>query len=211
MHEMPILMTRRARPHILVSIIVGVLCLPVVAKSAAAQDTFDTASVKRAKEDAPTSGTAFMISLAKQSSPRGLLTMTAPLAPLIMFAYDVQDEVEARAFRSRLPEWAQREKFTIIARPPQDAPTQEQIRLMMRSLLEDRFALKVHRANHSGPVKLLTLAKAGITGPRLKPHDAAKVCLRRQSSGPQPSPDKGTPAPIFCGLELHEAGGASFT
>lgn len=151
-----------------------------------------------------------MISLGRQTPPRGLLTMTGPLAPFIMFAYGVDDEVEARAMRARLPEWAQRQKFTIVARPPQDNPTQDQLRLMMRSLLEDRFALQAHRENHTGPVNTLVVVKPGVTGPGLKPHDAAQVCLERDSTAKPSDVDPGRPAPAYCGLDLHQTGGGMF-
>jgi uncharacterized protein (TIGR03435 family) len=190
-----------------------VACLfffPARTQSTAAPLAFDTASVKPAREDAPVAGVTFMIALGKQTPPRGLLTMTAPLAPFIMFAYNVQDEVEARAMRARLPEWAQRQKYTIVARPPQDAPTEEQIRGMMRSLLEDRFGLKAHRENHNGPVQNLTIDKPGVTGPGLKPHDAAQVCIQRESTGTPPASESGKPAPAYCGLELHLAAGGMF-
>jgi uncharacterized protein (TIGR03435 family) len=155
-------------------------------------------------------GTAFMIGLGHEVPPHGLLTMTSPLAPLIMFAYDVQDEVEARAMRARLPEWAQRDRFTIVARSPQDAPTMEQIRLMMRGLLEDRFALKAHRETHTGAVNTLVVAKPGVFGPGLKQHDPSHVCFQR-ASNPTPKTDEAiTPPPVYCGLELHPADGGIF-
>ncbi len=151
-----------------------------------------------------------MISLGRHSPPRGLLTMTGPLAPFIMFAYGVDDEVEARAMRARLPEWAQRQKFTIVARPPQDTPTEEQLRLMLRSLLEDRFALQAHRETHIGPANTLVVAKTGVTGPGLKPHDAAKVCLARESTGKPATAEAGSPAPVYCGLDLHQTADGMF-
>ncbi len=130
-------------------------------------------------------GLGFMIGLGRQVPPHGLLTMTGPLAPFIMFAYNIQDEVEARAMRARLPEWAQHETFTIVARSPQDAPTMEEIRLMMRTLLEDRFDLKAHRETHAGAVHTLVIAKAGATGPGLKAHDPTQVCVQKVSNPPQ--------------------------
>ncbi len=151
-----------------------------------------------------------MIGLGHELPPHGLLTMTSPLPPLIMFAYNVQDEVEARAMRSRLPEWAQREKFTIVARSAQDTPTMEQLREMMRNLLEDRFALKAHRDTHTGTVNMLVIAKPGVTGPGLKRHDPSQVCLQRGSKPPETSAENVTQPPIYCGLELHSAPGGAF-
>ena len=187
------------------------LCLPAYAQRIAPQPlAFESASVKPAAPDDPTDGLAFMIALGRQVPPRGLLTMTAPLAPFIMFAYDVQDEVEARAMRARLPEWAQRQKYTIVARPPQDAPTIDQLRLMLRSLLEDRFALKAHRASHTGAVNALVVAKPGAAGPGLKLHPASRVCLERESTSMQKPLEPGEPTPLYCGLDLHTTAGGEF-
>src|ERR1700749_2946508 len=118
------------RKDFLVSVVCFAAFMPCVrahAQDAGASQAFDSASVKPAAEDAATGGTEFMIGLEKYVPPRGLLRMTTAVAPLIKFAYGIDDEVEARAMQSRLPGWAQHEKFTISARAPQDAPTLEQI------------------------------------------------------------------------------------
>jgi len=182
-------------------------CLLALAQSPVPSQAFDSSSVKPAAEDAETGGTAFMIGLENHVPPHGLLRMTTPLAPLIMFAYGVDDEVEARAMRARLPGWAQHKKFTIVARPTQDAPTLEEIRLMMRDLLEDRFALKVRRETHSGPVDTLTISKPGMIRPKMKAHDASQTCVRRGSAE---ASEPGKPAPVYCGLELHQTSDGMF-
>jgi uncharacterized protein (TIGR03435 family) len=171
---------------------------------------FDSATVKPTAADAPMEGLAFMIGLGQQLPPQGLLRMTGPLPPFIIFAYGVQDEVEARAMRAKLPEWAQKQKFTVIARPPDASPTQEQLRLMMRSLLEERFALKAHRETHTGTVNLLQVVKSGMTGPGLKQHDAAQTCVHRVSNGAQTGPEPGKTASVVCGLELHQTADGLF-
>ena len=187
------------------------VCLPINAQKGSTQaPSFESASIRPAPADAPTDGLGFMISLGKQVPPRGLLTMTGPLAPFIMFAYGVDDEVEARAMRARLPEWAQRQKYTVVARPPQDNPTQEQLRIMMRSLLEERFALKAHRENHTGTINALLVAKPGLTGPGLKQHPADRGCTERMSTGTQKPAERGEPVPVYCGLDLHTTAGGGF-
>ena len=204
-------MNREAWFQRLSCLVVCLSCLPVHAQSSATQPfTFESASIRPAQADAPTTGLGFMISLGRQTPPRGLLTMTGPLAPLIMFAYGVDDEVEARAMRARLPEWAQRQRFTIVARPPQESPTQDQLRLMMRSLLEDRFAMKAHSESHTGAVNSLLVAKPGMTGPGLKPHPASLVCLERASTSAHKPPEPVEPIPVYCGLDLHATAGGTF-
>jgi uncharacterized protein (TIGR03435 family) len=185
------------------------LSLPAHAQNIAQPVTFESATVKPAPDNAPTEGLGFMIALGKAQAPRGLLTMTGPLPPFIIFAYGVNDEVEARAMRARLPDWAQHQKFTIVARPGEAAPTTDQIRLMLRSLLEDRFALKTHRETHEGTVLQLSVAKLGTTGPGLQPHPASNTCIER-SSNPTAAPDNNTTAPTYCGLELHTTANGIF-
>lgn len=185
------------------------VCLPMHAQSPAASLTFESATVKPAPDNAPMEGLGFMIALGQAQAPRGLLTMTGPLPPFLIFAYGVNDEVEARTMRARLPDWAQHQKFTIVARPGEAAPTTDQIRLMLRNLLEDRFALKAHRATHDGTVLQLSIAKPGTTGPGLQPHPVSDTCVER-SSNPTAAPDKDKPAPTYCGLELHTTASGIF-
>ncbi len=185
------------------------LCLPAHAQNTTQPIVFESASIKPAPADAPTDGLGFMIALGKQTAPRGLLTMTGPLPPFIVFAYGINDEVEARAMRARLPEWAQHQKYTIVARPGENTPTIDQIRLMLRSLLEDRFALKAHRETHPGTVLQLSIAKPGTAGPGLQPHPASDTCIER-SSNPTAKPDADKPAPTYCGLELHTTANGIF-
>jgi uncharacterized protein (TIGR03435 family) len=184
-------MHRNDRFRVVTALAACLIGLPLCAQTPPESPAFDSASVKLAPADAPMEGLTFMIGLGRQLPPNGLLTMTGPLAPFIVFAYDVQDEVEARAMRARLPDWAQREKYTIVARPSQARPTQDQLRIMMRSLLEERFALKAHRETRTGDVSTLVLARAA-------------------SSGTQPPAEPGKPAPVYCGLELHQAGTGMF-
>lgn len=202
-------MNRKSSVQRLSCLMACLLCLPIHAQNTTQPIVFETASIKPAPADAPMEGLGFMIALGKQTAPRGLLTMTGPLPPFIIFAYGVNDEVEARSMRARLPDWAQHQKFTIVARPGEAAPTTDQIRLMLRSLLEDRFALKGHRETHEGTVLQLSIASPGTTGPGLQPHPATNTCIER-SSNPAATPDKDKPTPIYCGLELHTTAGGIF-
>ena len=55
-------------------------------------------------------------------------------------------------------------------------PTKDQMRLMMQSLLADRFKLAVHFETHDLPVLALQLKRAGEIGPRLRPHSEGPSC-----------------------------------
>ncbi|HYK37031.1 M56 and DUF3738 domain-containing protein [Alloacidobacterium sp.] len=104
------------------------------------------------------------------------------LGSLIMFAYDAKSEAQI----SGGPSWIKSETFNIDAKeddaqaadlqklPPDEA--QKQIRLMVQSLLADRFKLKVSHQMKELPVYALVVAK---NGPKLTP------------SKPEPSPAEG--------------------
>jgi hypothetical protein len=67
------------------------------------------------------------------------------------------------------------------------------MRLMMQSLLADRFKLAVHVESRQLPVYVLVLDKPGKLGPQLKPHPDDVPCP------PTPSPHPSGPAPApFC-------------
>jgi Protein of unknown function (DUF3738) len=70
---------------------------------------------------------------------------------------------------SRLPGWVSTDRFDILARANGN-PTKDQMRLMMQSLLVDRFKLATHYETRQLPVFALVLAKPGKTGPQLRRH-----------------------------------------
>jgi uncharacterized protein (TIGR03435 family) len=74
-----------------------------------------------------------------------------------------------------LPAWVYSDRFDIEARA-QGNPTKDQVRLMMQSLLVDRFKLTTHTERQTKPVFNLVLAKAGILGPQLQTHSDDGSC-----------------------------------
>ena len=98
--------------------------------------------------------------------PGGRLVADFPLVKYIEFAYKIADEGEAMI--AHLPKWAATDHFVIQAKA-EGNPTKDQMRLMMQSLLADRFKLAVHFETHDLPVLALQLKRAGEIGPRLRP------------------------------------------
>jgi uncharacterized protein (TIGR03435 family) len=99
--------------------------------------------------------------------PKGgrLSTRNAPLRLLIQNAYHVQ------TFQvSGGPEWMNSAGYDLEAKA-EGNPSQSQIWLMLQSLLEDRFKLKVHRETKELPVYALTAAKNGLKLPKPKEGD----------------------------------------
>ena len=113
---------------------------------------------------------------------------------LLIFAYKINVSEFRGGLWRRLPSWALTNKFDINARAESGNPTKEDMRLMMQSLLEDRFKLKVHRVKQEMPVFGLYLTRPGKTGPQLKPHSPTSC------SAPLPLPAAGTPVAVMVRL-----------
>ncbi len=80
------------------------------------------------------------------------------LKDLIQAAWDV------KAYQITGPSSLESARFDITAKVPKGA-TKEQSRLMLQSLLEDRFKLKLHHSTREQPIYALMVAK---NGPKLK-------------------------------------------
>ncbi len=74
---------------------------------------------------------------------------------LVAYAYDV------REFQiSGGPRWFETDQYDILAKPQGDVTT-SRITAMVRSLLQERFGLKVHRESKDAQVLALVVAKGG--------------------------------------------------
>jgi len=93
---------------------------------------------------------------------RTFITDNSSLADLIMFAYSVQMKQVIGA-----PDWIEKDRYDISATPDQEGtPSADQVRVMIRKLLADRFQLKFHRDKRELSAFVLTV---GNGGPKLKP------------------------------------------
>lgn len=163
---------------------------------------FEVASIKRNKEGGQG------INIRRQPGGR-LNTTNVPLNLLITFAYQLQ------AFQlADLPDWGRDERYDIVAKfagdpapvPPGVGP--DHMMLAMRTLLADRFKLKIRKETREMDVyHLVTARPGGKPGAALEPSTddcgPAALAARRgggpggQPAGPPTRPD-GTP--IFCGI-----------
>jgi uncharacterized protein (TIGR03435 family) len=93
---------------------------------------------------------------------RTFLTENSSLADLIMFAYRVQRQQILGA-----PDWIEKDRYDISATPDQEGtPNADQVRLMIRKFLADRFQMKFHHETRELSAFVLTVGK---DGPKLKP------------------------------------------
>jgi uncharacterized protein (TIGR03435 family) len=139
---------------------------------------FDVASVRPSSESLAFRGVDFLNPAGDMTPPKGgLFSWNIQLPWLINFAYDLRNSQMRREARLALPKWAQEDWFAINARAEGD-PTREQVRQMVRSLLEDRFQFAAHVAKSEGQVYALVVAKPGLG---LKQHPEGAPCTLSQT------------------------------
>jgi uncharacterized protein (TIGR03435 family) len=93
-------------------------------------------------------------------------------------------------FHDTLPDWAVNEGFNIEARSDNPHPTKDQMRLMVQSMLFERFGLKIHYEERTVAAYAVLLVKPGLLGPGLRPHPAdscsgAAAAVRERVAGEQ--------------------------
>jgi uncharacterized protein (TIGR03435 family) len=157
---------------------------------------FEVASVRENKSDSKAASN-FPLDRGDVYYPTGgvFSATNQSFVAYLIFAYKVNvSEFRGGPIR-RLPKWAITDKFDIIARAESQKPTKDEMRLMLQSLLEDRFKLKVRREKQQMPVFGLYLMKPGKTGPQLKPHDPISSC-----SAPLPVPTNEITVATMVGL-----------
>jgi bla regulator protein blaR1 len=94
----------------------------------------------------------------------------------IEFAWNLMPTREQEsAMVAHLPRWVATDHFVIRAQFSGN-PTKDQIRLMMQSLLVERFGLAVHFETHEAPAFALVASSPGKLGPRIRPHSNGPAC-----------------------------------
>jgi uncharacterized protein (TIGR03435 family) len=117
-----------------------------------------------------------------------------PLVTYLFFAYKVIGN-QGQYLLPQLPGWATTDRFDIQARA-EGNPGKDQMRMMMRSLLADRFKLAVHTESREVPVLAFVLAKPGKTGQQLQPHPPDSPCPTNAPPAPVPASANTPPPPL---------------
>jgi uncharacterized protein (TIGR03435 family) len=131
----------------------------------------------------------------------GYFSARNSLVNYIEFAYKLPltDEEEGALLEHR-PRWVREDNFVIQARASGN-PTRDQMRLMMQSLLADRFKLAVHFESREKTVAARTLIEPGKTGPALRPHSEGPPCDFQGAGSAGSSAQKVIrPFPFKCGF-----------
>jgi uncharacterized protein (TIGR03435 family) len=182
---------------------VFVMCL--TAPLPAETPTFDVAAVHANKSGAPPAGDQpyanFPLGPGDVYIPNGghFKAINQPLILYIVFAYKVMGN-QNQALIDSLPKWVLTERFDIEARVDGN-PTKDEMRVLMQSLLAERFKLVVRHETKDLPIYALVLAKPGTTGSQLRPHPADPPCTTepaKPGAPPQPAEIAGG-FPTLCG------------
>lgn len=131
---------------------------------------FEVASVKRSMQGQQGYHSNFPLTLGSNFGPVGnLMSVDIPLRALVSFGFKLSAG-QTQFFISGLPAWVDSEWFDVEGRAPIATPSKDQFRLMVQSLLANRFRLATHEEQRELPVYELVLTKPGKTGPQLRPH-----------------------------------------
>jgi uncharacterized protein (TIGR03435 family) len=123
-------------------------------KATTAPLSFEVASIK------PSQSTPGIVMIGISTSGGRFTATGVTLRMLITRAYDIRDYQI-----SGLPGWASSDRYDINAKAENPKATSAQIKLMLQSLLAERFNLKLHRETKKLPIYNLVVGK---NGPKLK-------------------------------------------
>jgi bla regulator protein blaR1 len=150
--------------------------LPAWQIAAGTRSEFEVASIRLEKPDTFQRPNMVLNSEDTPVPPGGRFIADFPLEIYIEFAYKIMPTREQEdAMFAHLPKWVSTDRFVIEAEAP-GHPTKDQIRLMMQSLLADRFKLAVHFETREIPVFALVADKPGKLGPGIRPHTQGLPC-----------------------------------
>jgi uncharacterized protein (TIGR03435 family) len=168
----------------------------LTASSAHAQTAppaFDVASVKPNPNCQTGSGRAAI-------SPRNLALPCVPLRALIRLAYG--DMLSGTGLGPGMmqveggPGWIDTDRFDLLAKSDDSAGGQSAV-LMLRTLLEERFHVKVHKEARESSVYTLTVAKGGSKLEPTKEGSCTEMDLNNLQQAARPKP--GEAMPRICG------------
>jgi uncharacterized protein (TIGR03435 family) len=170
-------------------------------KAAGDKMAFEVASVKPSSGKLVPFPTDYPLTTADEYHPNGgRFRADLPLWRYILFAYKIWPaEEQKQETLAHLPKWITTDSWSIDARATGN-PTKDQMRLMVQSLLADRFKLKVHFETREASVQAFTLIQAGKLGPKLRLHADGPPCDDSEAwrSIPGPLGVAGVTFPPFC-------------
>jgi uncharacterized protein (TIGR03435 family) len=178
---------------------------PAWEAAAGGHQQFDVASVRENKSGMPWAGGDQMTMNVPYGpddnfrDTNGILSAkNYPLLNLIVFAYKVPS-AQGQELIASMPVWTNGAFFDVEARTENRKVTKDEMRLMMQSLLAERFHLVIHREIRDVNEYAAVLVAPGKLGPQFRPHPADEPCsavVSAQSEAPKP---KATDPHAFAG------------
>ena len=188
-------------------VVVALAAVRANAQSPAAAPRFEVASVKpgmspmdAGRAAGAGGGRVSFPFFGIRTQPGGRLQAVANLQTLIMRAYGIKAyQIEGG------PKWITTDYFDISAKADSETATDAEMNEMLKSLLAERFQLRVRVETRQMPVYTLTLARPdGRLGPGLKPssEECATSVEERKRTGAPPAmpPGPRTPLTPVCGM-----------
>ncbi len=151
-------------------------------KAAGGKKAFDVASVKL--DSGPFRPSNFPLGPGDEFRPvGGRFSADVTVFSYVAFAYKVRllsatggGNAAADIRKAmQMPEWVLTNRYAIEARADGES-TKDEMRLMMQSLLAERFGFKAHFEERTFPSFALELVNRGKTGPKLRPHSEGVPC-----------------------------------
>ena len=168
-------------------------------KAAGGRMSFEVASIKQDKDEPTAANFQSNVTLnaADDFAPTGgLFSATNQwFTEYLVFAYKLT-EYQYKAVEKQLPASISNKRYDVQGRAAGN-PTKDQYRLMMQSLLADRFKLAAHFETKEEPVFALVIARPGKLGPQLRKDPEGQPCEPDAFAGAQTTPDG---FPMRCGV-----------
>jgi uncharacterized protein (TIGR03435 family) len=151
-----------------IAVAIGLLTSALAAQ-APAEPSFDVVSIRAVPANAPPTVREFDFTPVRPGGQ--YIDSRTGLRSMITFAYDIPNWFQLVG----LPKWAVEASYSIAAKPAEGFPAlpasenREQVRLMMRAMLAERFNLQIHTEDRHETIYRLEVVKGG---PRIKEVDA---------------------------------------
>jgi uncharacterized protein (TIGR03435 family) len=202
-----------------ISIVTGMLAVSSVACGgqmpgipAGQEAQLDVASIKPDDPKAPTPATNLDLDATDLFRYQGGPVLAdGYLVNYLIFAYKIADSGEYRGLDGQLPKWAQSQsgqRFRLEARAGEHL-TKDSLRGMVRSLLAERFGLRIHTETQQQLAWVLVKTNSGRNrASQLRPHTGEPVCGKALAASVAPvKPRAGEPPPTCGPLILYDEEG----
>jgi uncharacterized protein (TIGR03435 family) len=122
-----------------------------------------------------------------------------PLISYIIFAYAITNNNRQELINS-VPSWVNTDRYNIEARTDRRRVTKDEMRMMMRTLLQERLSLRAHSESREVSVYAASLVVPGTFGPQLRERPKDAPCVSDGAfPGPVPSDLDAAGFPRVCG------------